>query len=221
MEPNTELWNPETCLGKLRELFQEADADGDKRTCPALTWLTTASYVAGSGGVDQAELAVLLSKFYREQKMARPPARVKAEVVEAMEEFDEDQNGTLEVRAPVTHGPRFAISRTPMRATRSCSDNGVTSLEPASYFAVFSHRRNASRSSANSRRCAWRAQPSNFPCHRRWLPVIPLQRMLAPLLTHLIATDEDSGLGAPRLRCRIKCCQCRIKARCWGSRRGP
>ena len=40
----------------------------------------------------------MLSKFYREQKMARPLARVEAEVAEAMKEYDEDGNGTLEVR---------------------------------------------------------------------------------------------------------------------------
>ena len=55
----------------------------------------------GSGGVDKAELGVIMNKFYREQKMARPPARVQQEVDQAMVEFDADGNGTLEV--PVTH----------------------------------------------------------------------------------------------------------------------
>jgi len=44
----------------------------------------------------------MLSKFYREQKLARPPARVKAEVEEAMLSFDEDRNGTLEAKPSQT-----------------------------------------------------------------------------------------------------------------------
>ena len=39
----------------------------------------------------------MLTKFYRQQKMARPLPRVEEEVQKAMKEFDADGNGTLEV----------------------------------------------------------------------------------------------------------------------------
>jgi hypothetical protein len=109
MEIYVRFKNPQACLARLGSLFAEADADGAS-TRPLLSTLSPctlgtlrrgaslslAPFPPGSGGVDQAELAAMLSKFYREQKMARPLARVEAEVAEAMQEYDEDGNGTLE-----------------------------------------------------------------------------------------------------------------------------
>ena len=103
MNISTELHDPHACFTKLKELFQEADVDGGERTTESrlrASALTRSASGTGSGGVDQSELGTLLTKFYRETKVARPPNRVKAEVVEAMAEFDEDKNGTLEVMPP-------------------------------------------------------------------------------------------------------------------------
>ena len=88
----------EATLDRIEKLFTSADLDG-------------------SGALDRTELAELLKKYYRSEKMLRDISKVQAEVDAAMTANDADGSGTLDIAEFIEmlcSSPDFKISLTPV-----------------------------------------------------------------------------------------------------------